>query len=641
MTRIDPNRPSRRLHTATRILRAFTLIEMLIAVGAVALIAVGLSKLFASTGQTIKAGRKISTLSEAAATLERQIRNDIASMATSGDGFLVIRNKMIAKDGMPGAGIKLSTDDRNPAPRTRRVDEFLFFANGSFTSAREPQVAGRIPVGAAARIYYGHGMRLDPDGYRNVTIDADPIWNNPNNPATGQPVWATPSTHIGGLGEQGPNEFAGSWTLLRNVTVLARPQKTTASIAAGSSIPEPFASQPAMWPDSYVQIALQPAAASIFRMDPLRPNNPDLLGYGYKTLVTLNPVSSRGFVLPGSAATAVTAKPARPNDVFRWPAFASGMVDIAAIDLNIIRARVVGVGPDPDSTTPAGNLIPDDTYFGVVTPVRGQMTGITYPILTELRDPNYRDKNTVHAQKMTMASAMPGNDPWLFRRNGIATPTTGQAGNTPQSYSEQRMLYAPEPPDFTGNLTTGARYPDTEPYHRQDQSMLSASVITPGCTEFIVEWSFGDVYAFDPATPNASGIGGIVWHGLEPLNSANNPYRVKPYRARRANQSNAANPADEFYNGVNRPVPAGLIHWPVQVDATSAHPTVNEPQMPLYSFFGYQDPTYDAPDGARNLDWPWPTLLRITYTLTDPSDPTNEQTYQFVVQVPAQQRKPS
>jgi hypothetical protein len=89
----------------------------------------------------------------------------------------------------------------------------------------------------------------------------------------------------------------------------------------------------------------------------------------------------------------------------------------------------------------------------------------------------------------------------------------------------------------------------------------------------------------------------------------------------------------------SRIVPGRLIHWPVnQVDS---NPPNLPDEVPFYSFFGYLDPTWVPPlvNGVQvdpdTLEWPWPKLLRFTIGLTDPVDPTFEQTYQFIVEVPA------
>jgi hypothetical protein len=299
------------------------------------------------------------------------------------------------------------------------------------------------------------------------------------------------------------------------------------------------------------------------------------------------------------------------------------MVDIASTDLNMIKARVIGAGADPDKPG-SPNLLQDDTFVGLGIPVRTQAMNGTAANLIAAGTAAYRDINPLHAQKMYMASAMPSNDQWLFTVSNCATPQQPTAGNNPTAYHEQRMIYAAETPDFTGNLNpnhTGTRYSDaSEPYHRQDQAMLSSSIITLGCTEFKVEWSFGDVER------NAAGQASIIWHGLD-----------RPYRAIPANNTNGLQP-DVVYNDHTAPASPALIHWPIPdlTNLTAQFPATDD--IPLYSFFGYLDPTSSP---SNFSDWPWPRLLRITYTLTDPADPSVEQTYQFVVQVPAQQRRSS
>ena len=51
--------------------KGFTLVEVLIAVGAVSLIAIGLARVFSATGETVRAGRRLSNLNEYASLIER------------------------------------------------------------------------------------------------------------------------------------------------------------------------------------------------------------------------------------------------------------------------------------------------------------------------------------------------------------------------------------------------------------------------------------------------------------------------------------------------------------------------------------------------------------------------------------------
>jgi type II secretory pathway pseudopilin PulG len=614
--------------------RAFTLIEMLIAVGAVGLIAVGLAKLFSSTGEVVKYGRRVSAMNELAATLENQIRRDIAAIAGQGDAFLVIRNKLLLSNPLnadqqgnssptlnPDSGIWLSAEDRSFHPRPRRIDEICFFINGSINSAREPQMPGRAPQGAAARIYYGHGMQRN--SYDTPRLDSDPLWSN-------NPAWPAGLGRADNTGTA--NLYAGNWTLLRQETLLARPQPTQWKYPAIATTPTAYITTN-NWDDSIVQVGLQPAAASIFRFDPYHPTQPDLKGPWYVKYTNTTIVNGQSvdhdaaYQLPAVPPNAI----ARMNDAYAgnnfWPSTASGIVDVAAVDLSVIRARVIGLGPGI-AGTPGVPGLADDTLLKRNLP-QAVATHLAAGVPLDDLDIN---RNVAHAQKMLMASALPGNDPWLFANGTMATATQPAAANP---VSEQRMIYAPKPPDFTGNFANGGTaWNANEPYRQQDQAMLSSSNLAAGCTEFIVEWSFGDVY-LNPQNAGDVNNGHIIWHGRD--RSDGSTLRIQPYRG---NTSTTGFTGNQYFDaqafpGTNAAVPAGLIHWPVNIPATGAPPWVGgglwNAEQPVYSFFGYQEPI------TGQYDWPWPKLLRFTISLTDPADPTFEQTVQFVVEIPSRQ----
>ncbi|MFN5959640.1 MAG: type II secretion system protein J, partial [Planctomyces sp.] len=64
--------------------RAFTLMELTIALVSVALLAVGIAQIFRATGQTVSQGKRLSTLTSTAAALERQLASALASMTRDG-----------------------------------------------------------------------------------------------------------------------------------------------------------------------------------------------------------------------------------------------------------------------------------------------------------------------------------------------------------------------------------------------------------------------------------------------------------------------------------------------------------------------------------------------------------------------------
>ncbi len=627
--------------SAGRLMRAFTLIEMLICVGAVALIAVGLGKLFSSTGATVKIGKQISYFGEVAGSLERQIRRDLA--AATRDGPLVIREKRIEDPTNPNAvkGVYLTAERNVLSARVRRADEIMFLSQGKFASNREPMWPGHVPSSSVARVTIGHGMKSTD--YSGVNVDTDPA------NATGLPG----STWPAGLGKAGPNEYASDWILLRHVTVLARPQETLAQMpqAVGGGTLPPYLNTLSKWKDTPAQIKLQPSAPSVFRFDPIHPTDPDRSGWGYEAWTVGSNTPQRKNLNAPTSADLVRTGPAV------WPQTASGIVDVASIDPQMIRTRILGV---PD------RLVWDAGSDGSRSSRMHTMKPGAAFLSTNYTNTQLANFNSAHPMKLLMASMLPGADPWIANAAGVASPISPLGGGTLQ---EQRMLCAAVPPDFTGNLSPshlGTGYPIAEPWRQQDQAMLSASNFAVGCSEFIVEWSFGDVYpVLDINNAVAAGkpVGEIIWHGLlRETDATTHALAAAPYRAQNKHTDpvwtsrNSKIGYDLFTerwtrtdpNGarlpVSRQVWSEMIHWPTNYkDQGPSFAT----DVPLYSFFGYVDPTYnpaiapyDQTMGDPNtVEWPWPKLLRFTISLVDPADPSVEQTFQFVVDLPAANKR--
>ncbi len=567
--------------------RAFTLLEMLIAVGAVALIAVGLARVFSAAGQTVRVGTKVSRLNESAALIERQIREDIAGMSRG--GFLVIVNERADEYHNPdhtnnGLPIALSADAPVETTRPRRIDQLLFFADGSFVSKRQGASADAIATASQARIYYGHGLSWADDANTRLIEVEDERQSDRNGPQNSAP----------GFGSPGPNQYAADWTLLRHVTLLTQP----------SPQPKPgFNAHVRDGTDNDYQIAGQPACPSIFRL------------------------------LEAPTKPSQTARWA--DDAVRRPGFACGVVDIATTTLAEVRAVVL------DEVSP--NLVAGNGY--VWRPDLDDPSGSG--AISFQPTPGFVSNNSsLTRMKFWMKYALP-------------TWSDGLYANRNNGY---RMHCERVPPNLLGTRNPQNRGALNQEYQRADQMMLASSNFVPACTEFIVEWSFGLAH---PPRSSPSDVGGppgeIIWHGLERWVDVNgdgvidrsngSPDRVvaKPYLdglpqtdlppaasetfARdSAVMYNGLQPYDPAYNHAPPPdgntkediVPSELIHG-------EAYGDNGLPPATLYSYFGYLDPTYQ---GAGTRDWPWPKLLRITMSLTDPADPTTERTFQFVVELP-------
>jgi len=523
--------------------RAFTLIEVLVSVGAAALVAVGIAAIFESVGKTVSGGKRVSQFNAYSALLEQQLRQDFSQMTR--EGFLVIRQQYAGLT--PGSppppeppSTALAADDT--APRPRRVDEIMFFTTGEYATAREPMHPYYIGRANAARIYYGHGARMSP---------ANPSYTRPepfDKPRTGDSTWV--------LGQDGPNKYAADWTLLRHVTLLAPPRSATSYPA----LPPPgqlFGRYPASGArasDQGTQIALQPAAASLFRQ-----------------------LNARVFPLPlpGGPAQALLRTIRGDYAAYQQnPVFMSGLVDICTTS---------------DQAWPAQS----DPTFGA----------------------------------LAMVDPVPG----------------------------ARMRYEPTPPDYLGVLSQPLPREEEEAYRRIDQTMLTASNLLPRCTEFIVEWSFGQVDD-DTSSPT---YGELIWYGLDRrvdkdadgvTTGTRDGYAARPYpyKATVAGTQTALLrlPYRRADGKIADGAPGNPQPVPVDPQLINGYGIIGlpSPTYPLTNYFGYVDPTFNpaGPDGtAGNGDdpvtprpWAWPRLIRVTVTIADAQDPKIEESFQFVIETP-------
>jgi prepilin-type N-terminal cleavage/methylation domain-containing protein len=601
-----------------RLLAGFTLLEVMISVAALAVLAVGIAAVFDVTGRTVTGGRRISALNAYANLLQQQLEADFAAMTR--DGFLVIRNQYADADGngvarvpttsFPGIApalidsVPLHSDDT--APRPRRVDEIMFFLKGNFTTAREPLHPQLVATSDAARIYIGHGER------GRDTLPGTSYW---------RPELNDSNIHPGGGARLGydipgnPNRYAAEWTLLRHVTLLVPrsdpvdgrpPQNSRPTLAPTALFANPNVNTFYSLLDSEIQIAGQPAASSIFRALAARfPTNAQL------SSGTVN--DPGGTTLLNPAFYAIR----RGNSI--RPQFSSGLIDIATLGLTDIRAIVMTADtwPGGPPATAAG-----DNFFDIAANSNqdGSNAGL---------DRKYRRHGN------------PPLDPNLIQRTQAwmddAFPTLAAGGPANQ---RRRIRYESIPPNLVGSASglglAGGWPADLEAaFRRADQAMLASWGFLPRCSEFIVEWSFGQTFPSDPTAPNyiPSRAGELIWHGLERMPNRNNltlgagnlplawprgfpgPAAWAPYWA----QNNAA--------------PSLLIHG---IDTPDWGAQYN-PAGPLTSFFGYVDPRHDGTLQNPTVPWPWPAFIRITMSLADPRDPSSEQTFQFVFSVPQQE----
>jgi prepilin-type N-terminal cleavage/methylation domain-containing protein len=595
---------------AFRQLRAFTLLEVMVSVAALAVLAVGIAAVFDVTGRTVTGGRRISAVNAYANLLQQQMQADIEAMTR--DGFLVIRNQVpdtnangvadVPTTATPSPGIvdNVWLHAEDTAPRPRRVDELMFFIKGQFASARDPMHPELVASSDSARVYYGHGER------------AMPILGN----SYARPEVTDTNAHVNGRARLGtsispdnPNRYASDWTLLRHVTLLVpradpvelRPSQTSLPPLSGPA--HGIAADDYRWLDSEIQIAGQPAASSIFRALAVQfPIN--------RTTTITNPngtfINPTGFAIRGTNP----------------PQFSSGLIDIATNSLTDIRAIVMtadtwpggppagfpGTGAGPNFFDPLANNQPDGNNAGLDRKYRRHGTG------------GNSDQFLIQRSQAWMSDAF---------------PTLSDSASNAHS-ARRRIRYEPVPPNIVGaaNVSNWGS-PLEAAYRRADQAMLASWGFVPHCTEFIVEWSYGNTFPSDPtlSTYIPSRAGELIWHGLERMPDPTNLVLSDANLPLAWPRGNTTGPAAyRGYWAETIAAPSLLIHG---VDTANGG-TFN-PAGPLMSYFGYIDPRHNGTREEPTRPWPWPAFIRITLSLADPRDPSEEQTFQFVFAVPQQE----
>ncbi|HYE03753.1 MAG TPA: hypothetical protein VD963_11035 [Phycisphaerales bacterium] len=600
----------------------FTILEMIIAVAAVGLMAVGISQIFRATGDTVRAGRRVSRFGEYAALLERRLRADIAAMTR--DGFLLVRNQKAAD----GANVPLYPGEPAFGHRPRRIDELVFFAHGDFETRREPIHRGRVARASEARVYYGHGVRYNP---------ADTAFYTDNPIALDHAGAPTPS-YLGQAGDR-TNGHASGWVLLRDQTLLA----LSADVDQGPLVPAPTGGadpQNGEEFDSDLQVALQPAAAHVLR-----------------DIARLWPDDAAA-PMPTDAELVRDGPPERP-------VFESGVIDIATTSLAEVRAMVLGGRPVSWDPYAAGAGVDGPLEPGDFT---DPLTGV--PVAADFQwddpaawGPEPIAGNAVDLMHGWMRQALPAES------DGPTWPP-----NAAFAADSRRRRTELAPPNYLGLGWPAAQ----RGYERTDQMMLTASNIAPGCTNFIVEWSFGNTNPIDLNDPNFDdryAPGELIWHGLERFDDQNGnaahdtgePLFAEPYVSDPAVTPNPARARLTYRRkvgpGVARTINQWLIHDADTLRQTGAY------QNLAYSYFGYLDPTFrpahagdaenpdipglsprllvdvngdglyqpgqgDVANDPDTIPWAWPKLLRVTIGLADEADPQYEQPYQFVFEVP-------
>ena len=600
-----------RRDTTSRIARGFTVVETMVTIGILVIVAAGAATIFNTIGDTIDDGRRVAKLNRFAARLERVMREDFESMTR--DGFMVIVNQNAPGRDPDGndRNVQLAPvdttdpDDDGRLGRPRRADEIMFFARGDFETARRAVSPEMVARSDEAAIYYGHGQKRrpdltnDPDDGLTDPLLADNLFFNPKVTDTN----IDENARLGVEASDGipnPNRYASDWTLLRHVTLLVDPQ------SAGQELPrEAFGvvrtgSDRAWLEDSDRQVALQPAARSIFT------------SLGHSDATEVPEISTIPEWFREYDTTATNAPP-----IFR----ASGLVDIATHNLEDIKTVLTALSADRVPTDywedPDEPYVPNDP--GVVGHERfaqefWEESGSPGPAgATEFsNNDDGVDNSDVNRMRRWMIDALPSI--W-----DTETPT--QLSRVRYEDVPPRTLFGEDAFDETDD---GERH---QAYAIADQEMLGTSVFLPRCTEFIVEWSYGftNPLITDPTNPRYKRL---IWYGLDRWVDANgdgiidrsaNPVEPEIGEDHRVAQGYVFRPTAGLSEITRGPSPKLIV---------GRNPIIGggAPNDPEIAAFGYPD--------SQGNDWPWPEFIRVTISIADPTDPTIEETFRMVFEIP-------
>ncbi len=423
------------------------------------------------------------------------------------------------------------------------------------------------------------------------------------------------------VGSPNPNQYASDWSLLRQVTLLVKPQ------TAGQVLPDSvfgvlrtneFTTDRQWLEDSGRQVGLQPAARSIFNS----------LGRTGKIVSTLPTPPQPAFESPKWFAQYGSVTTEEPQALR-----VSGLVDIVTEDLSSIRTMLPAISADRRPfdywPTTAGNpnVIPVQGYEDFVAQFWEDDAsdvdnlGPDKAVGLDLDSPG---SSQVSAMRQWMIDSLPSF--WS---------TAAPASPRPLSrvrYEDipARLIFneAGNDPIFDDGGFAQNNTGDRERiYAEANQEMLGSSVFVPRCTEFIVEWSFGhtDQTITDPTDPRYKRV---LWFGLDRWIDSNENGVIQPVGL--GLTAGEDQRVATYYR--LRPDPGGIPDFDRGPD-----PELILGRPAIIGGFGsppdLETATFGYPD-LRGNDWPWPKFIRVTISLADPLDPTIERTFQMVFDIP-------
>jgi type II secretory pathway pseudopilin PulG len=218
--------------------RAFTLTEMLVAIGVLVVVVIASARIFGAASKVSAVAEANADLLQTASAIESQIRADFANLPPN--GFLVLQQVEVNQANA------VQTLDPSLGTAEIRADQIAFFTRGvrptqqyvgsqNLAPPGTLATAAWLPESAIARVYYGHGVTASslPVGRDPTFYGSGPFEGAPLVPWQGGVVetrqWdATGSTL--GTGRI-PTVKPSNWPLVRMATLMATDGAPTARFA--------------------------------------------------------------------------------------------------------------------------------------------------------------------------------------------------------------------------------------------------------------------------------------------------------------------------------------------------------------------------------------------------------------------------
>jgi prepilin-type N-terminal cleavage/methylation domain-containing protein len=652
--------------------RAFTLVELLVAVVVLLAVIVATSKVFTTASKVTSMGEATADVVQQAGVIEEQLRRDFSAITQN--GYIAIQCVAVRNDVnrvITGLAAAPLLNPELAANAVIRADTMVFFTTGTESTARwsgpnDTSAYGGNQQSRAARVFYGHGVQLpglgnDPAGsgagqvkpiIQGMAPASAPqqilpwTWKDPSGANPPQVRWisGTSNQASSNMPRISPNQpGAREWVLCRKSVLLADdggrvlfypdPAPTSLGTVVSSTGPG-TTSVPSVFGDRSYTSPSGTDAASMYM---------ELRGRGY------TPQSTN--LVPSATLQ-------------------SGWVDIAASELDEIRRLVAPTLPLTNPVTVPATA-PNVTLTSMSTPWVAQPndTPMGWPIGTS--SVPFPWGSSVTGPNFPTAPGTVGS--YTSQRDRIARGTFGPLhlnGGISAAYNSVGLLAWP-------------RAEKSVPNSDRRSEVLASPVLLNNCSHFQIDWTWSRGTGLQTdlagnaldALENLGGNTGAVMRGFEPDAGAWNgaaddfirvprpqpwfgfpdtgdggvvPQADQRYGVTLAQDLSAMPDFAEAANSPNttnlhmRRVVQGIegIAGNAAIPAISAPFGAGVPVRVYTAIFGFnQDEAYVVtPDGLRVLrdDYtPWPTQIRFTMTLHDPRLVLERgREFQFVLDLP-------